>query len=372
MRKLIALLTLLLLAGCGSQTVVRQPALPPTSTMPPTAVALSTGSQLPTATPTRVVSSEVYQPTPTGPKATLALTIPPPRTRTPIPTATLPPAPPPENRCQGRACIEHVVVISIDGLRPDALTATDTPTLDKLRENGAYSPSAQTVVPSVTLIGHASMVSGMTPARHGIDWNSHDPNRGFVNGPTMFSAAHEAGLTTALIAGKPKLEHLAIPGSLDTYLYAGATDDRVMAQALKVVEAGLPHLLLIHLPDIDSIGHSSGWMSGQQLAALSHADTLIGSLIAALEAQERMPHTLLIITSDHGGSGRNHGSDSPEDTTIPWLVAGPGVMPGLTLTGQINVYDTAATALYALDIPIPDNWEGRPIREIFETTTLKQ
>ena len=44
----------------------------------------------------------------------------------------------------------------------------------------------------------------------------------------------------------------------------------------------------------------------------------------------------------------------------------PGGPAGLTLTRRINTYDTAATALYALELPIPENWDGQPVMEIFE------
>jgi hypothetical protein len=73
----------------------------------------------------------------------------------------------------------------------------------------------------------------------------------------------------------------------------------------------------------------------------------------------------LIITSDHGGKEFRHGGDTPEEMTIPWLAVGPGVPAGLTLTAEITTYDTAATALYALNLPIPEIWEGAPVLEIF-------
>lgn len=272
--------------------------------------------------------------------------------------------------CQGNcSCsIKHVVIVSIDGLRPDALEQADTPTLDALRTQGAYSPAAQAVLPSVTLVNHASMLSGMSPAKHGIYWNSDDPALGKVHGPTVFSVAHEAGLTTAMIVGKPKLEHLVLPGSVDTYIYAGFTDRQVVNAAVGLIRAELPDLLFIHLPDVDSVGHSLGWMSSGQLLALTYTDGLIGEVVAALEAQDNLDQTLFIITADHGGAGYRHGSDSPEDMTVPWLAVGPGVPAGVTLQSQIVTYDTAATALYALGLPIPKKWDGKPVLEIFETS----
>jgi arylsulfatase A-like enzyme len=95
-------------------------------------------------------------------------------------------------------------------------------------------------------------------------------------------------------------------------------------------------------------------------------DSLIGEIVTALKEQNYLGQTLLIITADHGGSERRHGSDSPEDMTIPWLAVGPGISAGVTLQSKIVTYDTAATALYALHVPTPPEWDGRPVKEIFE------
>jgi predicted AlkP superfamily pyrophosphatase or phosphodiesterase len=258
-----------------------------------------------------------------------------------------------------------VVIISIDGLRPDAWEASDTPTLDVLRAKGAYTAEAQTILPSVTLIAHASMLSGMSPEKHGIDWNDYDPDRGQINGPTLFSVAHEAGLSTAMVVGKPKFAHLVLPGSVDNYDYAGFIDRQVVDHALAVIQSGLPDLLFIHLPDVDSVGHATGWMSEGQLTVISGTDSLVGEIVVELEAGGYLEQTLLIITADHGGIDKTHGSDSPEEMTIPWLAVGPGVPAGLTLKSEIVVYDTAATALYALNLPVPAIWDGQPVLEIF-------
>lgn len=286
----------------------------------------------------------------------------------PAPMPSLSPVPT-ETSSALRDCpcgIKHVVIISIDGLRPDAIEQTDTPTLDALQAQGAYQPAAQAVLPSVTLVNHASMLSGLSPAKHGIYWNSNQPDLGKIKGPTLFSVAHEAGLSSTMVVGKPKLEHLVLPGSVDNFVYAGFTDRQVVIEAMDVIRERMPDLLFIHLPDVDSAGHSVGWMSPGQLLAVSLTDRLIGEVIAALEAQGYLADTLLIISADHGGSGFRHGSDSPEDMTIPWLAVGPGVPAGVTLTSPIVTYDTAATALYALRIPIPAEWDGQPVTEIFE------
>jgi len=128
----------------------------------------------------------------------------------------------------------------------------------------------------------------------------------------------------------------------------------------------LPHILFIHFPDTDRVGHAYGWMSTNQLQSITFVDGLIGEILAALERGDYLDITLLIITADHGGHGLGHGDDAALDKTIPWLAVGPRVPAGVTLTRNINTYDTAATALYALELPIPEIWDGQPILEIFQ------
>jgi predicted AlkP superfamily pyrophosphatase or phosphodiesterase len=362
------LLALLTLAGCGGEPVLSAPSQANSTVAPGQGtdklLALPTAANpsQPTATATLVIAE--YPPTHT-PTATPTFA----PTRTPEPqTLTTPIAvistPAPASAGTAGA-IEHVVLISIDGLRPDALEQANTPTLDGLRARGAYHPASQAVLPSVTLVNHASMLGGMTPEKHGIDWNEYDPDAGKINGPTLFSLARDYGYTTAMVVGKPKFDHLVVAGSVDNYIYAGFLDTQVLNQALGVIEAGLPDILFVHLPDVDSAGHASGWMSANQLLTISQTDAIVGQLVATLAVRDYLDTTLLIVTSDHGGVGTAHGGDSPEEVRVPWLAVGPGVPAGVTLTDPIMMFDNAATVLQALNIPIPPQWDGRPVQAIF-------
>jgi hypothetical protein len=286
----------------------------------------------------------------------------------PTPTLTATPSPTASQPTE----IKHVVIITIDGLRPDALDQADTPTLDKLRAKGAYSPNAQTVLTSSTLPSHASMLSGMVPAKHGILWNTPYIGWPGMNGPTLFSVAHDAGLSTAMVFGKEKLHYIVLPNSVDKIFGVDCHDPEVKEKAIEFIEAGLHDILFIHLPDTDRVGHDYGWMSPNQLYAVTFADGMIGEVVAALEKEGYLDSTLLIVTSDHGGHGKGHGDDSPLDRTIPWLAVGPNVPPGIILSQNINTYDTAATVLYALEIPIPEKWDGQPILGTTSKKTTRQ
>lgn len=326
----------------------------PTATSFPLPEPTLTSAPTPTATP---VVEDVLAAADTP---TALPTQPPPAT---LPTETVPP--PTETQAPARAQIQHVVIISIDGLRPDALELADAPVLDGLKMRGAYSPNAKAVVPSHTMANHASMLGGMVPDKHGVFWDILYAEAPRVKGPTLFNVAHDAGLSTMMVVGKPKLEYLVLPNSVDKFIGQDFSDTDVKNQAIGLIKAGLPNVLFIHFPDVDRTGHDLGWMSPGQLQAVALADSSIGEVLAALEGGGYLSSTLLIVTSDHGGHDGTHGSDMPEDTTIFWLAVGPGVPAGVTLSSSINTYDTAATALYALNLPIPAEWDGKPILEIF-------
>ena len=259
-----------------------------------------------------------------------------------------------------------MVIISVDGLRPDAIDFADAPTLDMLRAQGAYSPYAKTTLPSVTLPSHASMLSGMTPEHHGLMWGMPYIGWPGLNGPTLFQVAHEAGHPTAMVFGKWKLNYLAVENSVDQLFGVDAHDPEIKDQAIEIIETDMPSVLFIHFPDTDRVGHAYGWLSPNQLYAVTFVDNMIREVVESLEKEGYLASTLMIITADHGGEGRSHGNDTPEHQTIPWLAVGPGVRSGHIISQDIMTYDTAATAAYALKLPLPGNWDGQPVLEIFE------
>ena len=253
-----------------------------------------------------------------------------------------------------------LVNVSIDGLRGDAAQA-GAPALVALAQRGAATFRAQTVVPSITLSGHASMLSGDRPDVHGMIWADWDPRGTVIPVPTILAIAREAGLRTAMVVGKPKLAHLNPAGSTDVFVVCGSDDD-VVTRALVEVNLGTD-LLFVHLPDTDLSGHKNGWMSAQYMAALSRADAALARLIAAAP-----PSTTFIVTADHGGHGNDHSAATAVDTTIPWVIAGPGIRPGLPLSLPVRVYDTAPTAAAVLGLPVPPSMEGRPVAEALLAT----
>jgi arylsulfatase A-like enzyme len=105
-------------------------------------------------------------------------------------------------------------------------------------------------------------------------------------------------------------------------------------------------------------------MSRQQLNAYATDDESFGFILETLKGLGLYDGTLIIVTADHGGHDTTHGTNMLEDMTIPWIVSGRGVLP-LQLTTRVHTTDTAATAAFALGLPIPSEWDGVPVYEAF-------
>jgi hypothetical protein len=314
---------ILLLTGCGSLTTLPAPTLAPP----------------PTQTP-------------------VPGTLPPPATVTLPPTLTATPAP----------NVSRVLIVSFDGLRPDAIAKAKMKNVLSLMQGGAYTLNAQTIMPSLTLPSHASMLVGTCPAKHIARWNEYVPENGYALGTDIFDLAHAAGLRTVMVTGKEKLRHVTEPQSTDFFQFVDGTDkieDPLTIEQLanRQISQGFG-LMFVHFPKGDLAGHDHGWLSRKQLETYADDDTSLGYILETLKNQQMYEGTLIIITADHGGHDTTHGTDVTEDMTIPWIASGPGILPG-QLTTPVHTMDTAATAAFALSLPLPLEWQGRPVYEAF-------
>jgi hypothetical protein len=271
--------------------------------------------------------------------------------------------------------IRRALIISVDGLRPDLALRGDTPNIHKLINSGSFSLWARTTAESVTLPSHTSMLTGVPPVKHTIQWNDDLPlyYRVYPAFPTIFELAKKAGYTTAMAAGKSKFVALAKPGTLDWQFIPSETkieDIDVTAQAVDMILDHEPDVMFVHLPGVDNAGHAYGWASPQQMAAIAQADQCIGLILSALGERHVRDETFIIVTADHSGAGWSHGPDDPRSRHIPWIAVGPGIRKGLDLTVYsdlvINTEDTFSTVAYVLAIPVTRKVDGEPVKQIID------
>lgn len=276
--------------------------------------------------------------------------------------------------------VQHVFIISFDQGNPDLIQQANMPTFHQMAAEGAHDWSAYTIVPSLTLPSHTSMLTGVGPQVHQIIWNSYEPKKGLVKVPTIFSLAKQQGLTTAMFVGKEKFKHLLLPGSVDTFVWPKPEDDaKSVARAFAEQVATLkPNLCFIHFRDPDTVGHQTGSHSPEKLKALEDCDAALKIIKDAI-AKAGLTNSVILLTADHGGhdfKDKNgiirgtHGSAETADVKIPWVAWGKGVKNDFTITAPVVQYDTAATALWLLNVPLPESFWGRPVISAFETATV--
>jgi predicted AlkP superfamily pyrophosphatase or phosphodiesterase len=274
--------------------------------------------------------------------------------------------------------IDRVLIISIDGLRPDLLLRANTPRMRLLCAEGSFSFWAETTPEAYTLPCHVSMLTGAPAEKHGVTWNEYI-EQSYPNVPTLFEVAKRAGFTTAMATGKMKFIVFTRPGALDDYYYPAeepVSDDEVAIHASGLLRKVRPNVMFVHLPGVDTVGHDFGWGSREQMAAIEKADQAVGRVMAVLASLQLDASTLVILTADHGGAAKNHEMNDPRSRFIPWIACGPGVRKDFDLTllndRTIRIEDTFSTACAFLGLEPGSENQGRPVLEILETPTSNQ
>jgi len=254
-----------------------------------------------------------------------------------------------------------VILISIDGMRPDGVMQCGHPFVQQMMQMGSYTLTAQTVLPSVTLPCHMSMFHSVPPTRHGIGTNTYTPMVRPLNG--LFEQIAAAGGVSAMYYGWEPLRDVARPGSLKFagYLNAyveDATDGKLTDLALDRIEKSSPDFVFLYMVETDEKGgHDNGWMSPAYLEYIS----------AAIDNVKRVwenckDRYTIIVTADHGGHDRSHGTDMPEDVTIPMFFMGPRFPAGKVLE-NVSILDLTPTAADILSVHPAPEWEGRSLAE---------
>jgi predicted AlkP superfamily pyrophosphatase or phosphodiesterase len=236
----------------------------------------------------------------------------------------------------------HVLMISIDGMRPDYVTQADQhhlqiPNLRRFMTEGAYAEGVNGVLPTVTYPSHTTLITGVSPLKHGIFSNTtfdplnEHPSEWYwyfneIKARTLYQAASENGLKTAAVSwpvtvGAPidyliaeipglaidKVEdphgHLIYPADLQSQLSVSlppkaTKDEQVTAWSAAIIQEFKPNLMLVHISNLDHEQHKYGPFTPQVSDALEVIDSQIGVLMRAELAAD--PKAKIVIVSDHG------------------------------------------------------------------------
>lgn len=263
--------------------------------------------------------------------------------------------------------VRRVVLVVLDGLRPDAITQFGLQNVLRLARNGASTFDARTVSPSVTAAAMGSLLTGAEPARHGVQSDRfHIPRTAGPIHPVAHELARAGMPSSGYMAHVPWLmrglaHRMVAKLGFGTVRFRGVGALEILASARASLRDQRTGLLLMHWPDADDAGHKFGWMSPQYAEAARTMDAALGLFMKIASLDD--PSTLVVVLADHGGGGRTlrgHNSDHELDRTIPLIFAGAGVRPA-TLGAGLSLVDVPATILTALGLPVPASYAGRSL-----------
>ena len=251
-----------------------------------------------------------------------------------------------------------VILISIDGMRPDGFLQCGNPFAKELLEISSHTLEGKTVFPPVTLPCHMSLFYGISPQVHGLS-NNALPSVHLSNG--LFEQVKSAGGVSAMFYGWGRMRDVCHPMAvaystlMDAYT-AESVDTELTDLALERIRKSKPDFVFLYMVDTDDKGgHGCGWMSEEYIRRIS-----IALDNAKRVWEECRDEYTIVITADHGGHDHGHGDDIPEDMTIPQFYIGPDFEPGKVLE-NVSLLDTAPTIAKVMGVPQAEAWEGKPL-----------
>lgn len=262
--------------------------------------------------------------------------------------------------------MRRVIVILIDGLRPDAITPSIMPSLDAFAHNYTLALRATTVRPSTTVAALASLATGVGPATHRLV----EPGLGFLGRlgglRPVAQELGKGGIPVDVVSGElamgawPIAQALASAAGVRKVVPGGRTPLDAATATNHILLEGEEQAVFVYLPDCDRAGHAYGWMSAEYLKAASAVDIAVGRLTGWVE------DALVMVLADHGGGGvRPEDHDEPHEINdrIPLVIGGVGATRRHQLTRPVSILDVPATLLWWFSRPVPPTYEGRPLTE---------
>lgn len=254
-----------------------------------------------------------------------------------------------------------VLLILVDGMRPDAASACGAPEFEALLRSGTYTFHGKTVFPPVTLPCHISLFHSIDPTRHGTYDNIYVQPVQPIDGLIERLAAEKK--TSAFFYTWEQLRDLCTPGKhlsfswfMSQSAFPCAAAERQATEAAKShIQKFAPDFAFLYLGNTDAVGHDHGWMSPEYLDAVKMAYERIREVLDDLPKDY-----VTIIAADHGGHDRMHGINIPEDMTIPISFLGGPFAAGRELDA-CSILDLAPTIADLIGIAPDEGWEGRSI-----------
>ena len=268
----------------------------------------------------------------------------------------------------------HVLMVLLDGWRPDVIAAAHTPTLDMMMQDSAYSMEARVEDTAISGSGHSSFLTGVHRDKHNVHGNSFgDAN--YQEYPYWFNLLkyERPEMHTAAYHNWLPMANTALDFSVCGYcvdMYVTGSDNSIATQLATDLANQQMDAVTIVIDAPDAAGHGYGFHPSipQYVAAMNQSDAWLGMIMDAIFARTNYAEEdwMVIISSDHAGSGYGHGYNIPEHRKVPLIIWGAESL-GPIWPAPDSV-DIVPTALHHLGVEVRAEWglDGRAVS--FEPT----
>jgi hypothetical protein len=233
--------------------------------------------------------------------------------------------------------INKVLIIGIDGCRVDALLEAETPTIDSLRKHGIFTPTCWQLGKTKSGPGWSSMLTGVWDPKHKVH-NNRFSNHAFNDYPffpRLLREKNAAVKSTIVMNWKALQKPAALYGWNQSI--AVSSDEEGKNTLVELLKNENSDVLMVHFNDVDFTGHLSGFEldNPKYLEAIERVDHKIGEILGVLRSRPNYAkeNWLILLSSDHGGTGRSHSRSTVQERKVWWLASAP-FLPVLEITSS--------------------------------------
>ncbi|MEN9302947.1 MAG: hypothetical protein RL264_1376 [Bacteroidota bacterium] len=266
------------------------------------------------------------------------------------------------SNCRTSVSNLKILFIGIDGVRTDALLAANTPNIDTLMNHGYVCLNVDRGPHTVSVPGWSTILHGVWPAKHNLTENSFRKNR-YSQYPDMLSMIRSNMPSMSLATLSNWDDFLRLTEEED-YAAVFESDAEVKNRALELFQNCNPDVMLLHFDAPDHEGHDTGFdpNNSAYIQAIETTDQYVGELMEFVYNQENSTQNryLVVLTTDHGGSGTGHGGQDDLDVTRKvWGIIRKPEIQNQILIESANAVDLLPSMLSWLGVTKPSNLDGQ-------------
>ncbi len=208
--------------------------------------------------------------------------------------------------------LNNFLIISIDALHPKTLSKKNSPFIVSIMRKGVFTLKGKSTTPPKTLISHTAMFTGLLPEKSGYTSNSWQPGKLKISNNTIFNIAEKKGFHTGYFYSKEKLGFL-INRKINKHRLSSTMSH---SYAFDFIKEKTNNFVFLHISGLEYKGMDFGWFSQEYYREMQRIDKKIKPLLQYIINQKKF---VIIITSDHAGHEKIHGTNHAEDYRLPFI-----------------------------------------------------